>query len=186
MRATVPAETLAYGPVVLHRWRTSDADELYRLVHDALDHLRPWMPWVAGHSLERTKEFTARCERTWISGGPYEYAITSKGVIVGSCGLVRLANSDWLDSGYWLAPPYTGRGLATSAVAALTCQAFELPGIEGVEIDHDVLNHASRGIPERLGFARSHVRTRAPQVPGESGVHQIWRLDRAAFMRRTW
>ncbi|MEU9188192.1 GNAT family protein [Streptomyces sp. NPDC048484] len=86
----------------------------------------------------------------------------------------------------WLAPAYTGHGLATSAVAALTCQAFELPGIEGVEIDHDVLNHASRGIPERLGFARSHVRTRVPQVPGESGVHQIWRLDRAAFMRRTW
>ena len=57
--------------------------------------------------------------------------------------------------------------------------AFTLPGIDHVEIHHDVLNLASGRVPEKLGF--SPIGTRAPKTglaPGDSGTTRVWRITR--------
>ncbi|MFF4509178.1 GNAT family N-acetyltransferase [Streptomyces sp. NPDC001401] len=182
----MPAETTKYGPATLRRWRAVDADAVYQLVNESLDHLRPWMPWAAEHSRQQSAEFTVSCERAWTAGTAYTYAILSEGALVGSCGVVRHDQISGMEIGYWLAPPYTGRGLATSAVAALTIQTFSLPDIQCVEILHDEANHPSRAIPQRLGFAQIDIRKGTPQAPAEGGVRVTWRLGRAAFMQRRW
>ena len=41
------SEELSAGPVRLRRWRTSDADALYRAVRESIEDLAPWMPWAA-------------------------------------------------------------------------------------------------------------------------------------------
>jgi RimJ/RimL family protein N-acetyltransferase len=176
-----PAEVLSNGPVRLRRWRGTDTEDVYRVVMDSLDHLLPWMPWAAGYDRARAAEFMALCEHDWDAGLAYNYAVvTGDGEVVGSIGLLRRAGAGGMEIGYWLHPAHTGRGLATAASAALVSAAFALPGVEFVEIVHDLANNASGGVPRRLGFTQVGRRTRSqePGTPGESGVELVWRLTR--------
>src|SRR6266496_1138239 len=104
-----PSETVSYGPVCLRRWRAGDADVAYRVVMESLEHLRPWMPWAADYDHDQAVRFTAQSEEDWASRDAYQYAITSDGVVVGSCGLVRRIGPGGLEIGYWLRPADTGR-----------------------------------------------------------------------------
>ena len=85
-----------------------------------------------------------------------------------------------LEIGYWVHPGAPGRGMATAAAAALTEAALGLPGIERVEILHDLSNAASGQVPRKLGLrqgrdGRGPVR---PGAPGECGTSAVWRLVR--------
>lgn len=145
------------------------------------------MPWVAEHSRARSAEFAARCEQKWAAGDAYTYAITFGDEPVGSCALVRRIGVGGLEIGYWLHPAYIGRGLVTSAVAAVTVQGFDLSDVDRVEIIHDEANRASRSIPERLGF--THVESRpatVPRSPSDSGIDVVWRMERPEFLQRRW
>jgi ribosomal-protein-serine acetyltransferase len=176
-----PAEFLSRGPVCLRRWRGTDTGTAYRVVMDSMDHLLPWMPWAAGYDRARAAQFTALCEHDWEAGVAYNYAIlTAEGEVVGSIGLMSRAGPGGMEIGYWLHPAHTGRGLVTEASAALVEAAFALPGVEFVEIVHDVANHASGAVPRRLGFAQVERRTRSqePGTPGEAGIELVWRLTR--------
>ncbi|HEY2957719.1 MAG TPA: GNAT family N-acetyltransferase [Actinomycetota bacterium] len=179
-----PAEVLSHGRARLRRWRAADADEVYRVVSDCLDHLRPWMPWAEGYDRARAAQFVASCEHDWDAGVAYNYAILGGGAVAGSCGLMRRVGPGGLEIGYWLHPAYTGRGLATDASAALVEQAFALPGVDHVEILHDLANTASGAIPRRLGFDPVERRERAREAPGETGVTVVWRLTRERAARR--
>jgi RimJ/RimL family protein N-acetyltransferase len=176
-----PCELLTCGQARLRRWRASDADTAYRVVMESLEHLLPWMPWASGYRRDDAVRFTAQSEQDWKSGVAYQYAITTEDVIAGSCGLMRRIGPGGLEIGYWLHPAYTGRDLATAAVAASVRQAFALPDIERVEIVHDQANIASGGIPRRLGFTEIQRRTRpqGPVAAGEVGIEVVWRLTRS-------
>jgi ribosomal-protein-serine acetyltransferase len=175
-----PREILTSGQVRLRRWRASDADTVYQVVLQSLDHLVPWMPWASGYSRDDAVQFTSRSEQDWESGAAYQYAIMVDDAVVGSCGLMRRIGPGGLEIGYWLHPAATGRGLVTAAVAALVGQAFELADIDRVEIVHDEANTASGGVPRRLGFTEVGRRARAhgAAAPGEAGVEVVWRLVR--------
>jgi ribosomal-protein-serine acetyltransferase len=73
---------------------------------------------------------------------------------------------------------FTRRGLATAASAALVEQAFRLPGVDRVEIVHDELNLASRGVPRKLGFTEVGRRPLDFRPPAGTGVGVVWRLAR--------
>ena len=47
-----PDEVIDYGQMTLRRYRDDDLADLVRAVNESEDHLRPWLPWVAGHSVE--------------------------------------------------------------------------------------------------------------------------------------
>ncbi|WP_285591191.1 GNAT family N-acetyltransferase [Herbidospora sp. NBRC 101105] len=152
---------------------------LFRLIGESLEHLRPWMPWVAGHSRQATADFLARCGSRWERREAYDYAIVHRGRVVGSCGMSTGADPGGRQIGYWLHPAVTGRGLATLAVTALAEQAFTLPAVAYVEIVHDVANAASGAVARRAGFSQTGRRAgRLPSAPGESGVDLVWRLSR--------
>jgi ribosomal-protein-serine acetyltransferase len=176
-----PSEVLDSGQVQLRRWHAGDADTVDRVVTESLEHLLPWMPWASGYNHDRAVQFAVQSERDWESGAAYQYAITTDGVVVGSCGLMRRIGPGGLEIGYWLHPAWTGRGLATSATEALQRQAFALPGVARVEIHHDAANTASGAIPRRLGY--TEVERRSPTqdalAPGEVGTRVVWRLIRS-------
>jgi ribosomal-protein-serine acetyltransferase len=173
-----PAELLRSHKVELHRWHRSDLDTLHRVVKESLDHLLPWMPWAASHDHKKTAQYLARCEEQWDTGQGYEYAITSRGAVIGSCGLMRRIGPGGLEIGYWLHPASTGKGLATMAAAALVHAGRQLPDIDRIEIHHDEANTASGAVARRLGFSEVE-RARMPDgpaAPGEAGVRVTWRL----------
>jgi ribosomal-protein-serine acetyltransferase len=181
-----PDEVLTYGQVTLRRWRTADAEVVFQLVSESLEHLRPWMPWAAEYSQADAASFTRQCEEDWLSGAAFNYAITTGGEAVGSCGLMSRTGSGGLEIGYWVHQGHTRRGLATAAAAAVTEAAFALPGVDQVEILHDEANVASGGVPRKLGFTEVGKRPRASDqsAPGESGTHVVWRLTRDQNVRQ--
>lgn len=184
-----PAETLVHEHVTLRRWRAADAGEVHRIVAESLDHLRPWMAWAtADYGHTSAASFAEQCERDWAAGDAFNYAVTTGGTTgttggtaVGSAGLMRRVGPGGLEIGYWLHPAYTGRGLATTATAALVDAAFGLPDVDRVEIVCDQANVASAAIPRRLGF-REVARRSPPQeamTSAETGVDLVWHLRRA-------
>lgn len=171
-----PPDTLTCDRVALRRLRARDVDALRRAIDESLDHLLPWMPWAAEHSRPRTEEYLARCEREWVSGEAFGYAITSGDAVVGGCGLMRRVGPGGLEIGYWVHAAWTGRGLATMAAGALTREGLALSGVDRIEIHHDEANHASGAVPRRLGFTEIE-RVPAPEgptAPGELGVNVVW------------
>ncbi|MFD9124408.1 GNAT family N-acetyltransferase [Kitasatospora sp. NPDC059571] len=158
----------------------ADAAELFGVIEEALEHLRPWVSFAAEHSWASTLEFLARRPVLWASGQAFTYAIVLDGAIVGSCGLFRRTDTpdNGREIGYWLHPAATGRGVATRAVRALCEQAFRLAGVDHVEIVHDAANHASGAVPARLGFTEHLRRPARPLAPADTGEDRIWRLTR--------
>ena len=175
-----PGELLTYGPVTLRRWRAADSEAVCNLVLGSMEHLRPWLPWAAGFGPQDAAQFTERCEQEWESGTAFNYAVTSGGVAVGSCGLMARIGPGGLEIGYWVDAGHLRRGLATAAAAALVSAAFGLPGIDRVEIVHDEANVASSGVPRKLGFTQIARRPHpdGPETSAESGTDVVWRLTR--------
>ena len=175
-----PPERLTHASIELRRWRATDADLSFRLVSESLEHLRPWMPWATSdYGLATASEYLQRCEADWTAGSAFQYLILAGDQPACSAGLMARIGEGGLEIGYWVHPAFTGRGVATSAAAALTDAAFTLPGIDHVEIHHDVLNLASERVPAKLGF--SAVGTTAARfglAPADSGTTQVWRITR--------
>lgn len=174
-----PRQLIECGDVVLRRCRTSDFAAVFRLIEESLDHLRPWMPWVARHSKESTRNFLGGCDSRWDSGDAYNYAIARSGTLRGMCSIYRAADPRGRALGYWLHPAATGQGIATRAAAAMVAEAFSLPDVERLEIVHDQANTSSGAIPRRLGFTEARrARITPPAAPSDSGIDVVWRLSR--------
>ncbi|MEU6229751.1 GNAT family N-acetyltransferase [Streptomyces sp. NPDC047042] len=175
-----PRQIVECGDFALRRWQgQSDFDPVFRLIEESLDHLRPWMPWVARHSEESTRDFLAKSDSKWDSGDAYNYAIARDGTFIGMCSTYRGAEPQGWSMGYWLHPAATGQGIATRATAAMVTEAFALPDVQYLEIAHDLANISSGAIPRRLGFTEARrEQVTPPAAPSDSGIDVIWRLNR--------
>jgi ribosomal-protein-serine acetyltransferase len=173
-----PEDLIEHGPVTLRRYREDDLDALVQAVSESEDHLRPWLPWVAGHSRASEAEFLAGAARDWDSGVAYNYVMITEGTLAGGIALMARIGPGGLEIGYWVHQAWTRRGLATAASAALVEAAFRLPGVDRIEIVHDELNVASAGVPRKLGFTEVGRRPLDPPPPAGTGTGVIWRLLR--------
>ena len=174
-----PAEVIECGPVTLRRLREDDLDAVFQAVTESIDHLRPWLPWAAaGYTRQDAADYLAKSAQGWADGTEYNYAISTDGVLAGSCGLMARIGPGGLEIGYWVHRAYTRRGLATAASAALVEQAFRLPGVDRVEIIHDELNVASGRVPRKLGFTEVGRQPFSEPTPAGTGVGVVWRLTR--------
>ncbi|MEU6011848.1 GNAT family N-acetyltransferase [Streptomyces sp. NPDC047453] len=175
-----PRQIIECGDFVLRRWRgQSDFAQAFKLIEESLDHLRPWMPWIAQHSETRTRDFLAKSESKWASGDIYNYAVIKDGTPIGMCQTYRGPEPQGWRMGYWLHPAAAGQGIATRATAALVTEMFALPDVEYLEITHDLANTSSGAIPRRLGFTEvGREQPTPPAAPSGCGIDVVWRLNR--------
>jgi ribosomal-protein-serine acetyltransferase len=166
--------------IVLRRWRSSDAEDLARAIEESMDHLRPWMAWIADEPLPLTRRIAMleQWESDWRAGADAYYGIFVGGQIVGGCGLHRRRGPDTLEIGYWTHPSFLRRGIAITAAGLLTQAALAHAGIRAVEIHHDKANTASAGVPRRLGFRFVGESEDGKSAPAELGIDCAWRLER--------
>jgi RimJ/RimL family protein N-acetyltransferase len=178
-RAVLP-ERLEGAGLLLCRWRAADAAVLQRAVTESIEHLRPWMAWIADEpqSLERRRRRLAEWERGWAQGGDVTLAVVADDEIVGSAGLHRRCGAGGLEIGYWIHVGFLRRGLATRVACLLTDAAFSVADIERVEIHHDKANVASAGVPRRLGFTLLGETPDRRSAPAEVGIDCTWRMTR--------
>ena len=175
------------GPrLVLRRWTVDDLDLLADAVTRNLDHLRPWMPWIASEPLavHERRGLLESWEREWLGGGEVVMGIFEGGEVVGGSGLHRRRGPDGLEIGYWVDCAHLGKGIATETAAMLTTAALALEEISFVEIHHDKANVRSRRVPERLGFVFLGESAAEPTAPSEIGIGCRWQMTEEHWLER--
>lgn len=83
--------------------------------------------------------------------------------------------------GYWLAPPARGRGLMTRAARVLTTHGLGPMGLHRIEIRCATGNHASRAVPERLGYRLEGVLREAEWISGHDDDLAVY-----ALLKQEW
>jgi RimJ/RimL family protein N-acetyltransferase len=178
-----PVERFDLDSVTLRRSSADDVDELVAAVNHSLDHLRPWMPWAQQPATpESIGAFLWQADVTWRDGREFQFAIRGQrgsrpDALLGFCGLHDRVGVGALEIGYWVRADCTGRGVATTAAAALTRSALGLDGVTRVEIRCDASNVRSAAIPPKLGFRLDRVVVRSPEAPGETDRQLVWVAD---------
>ena len=76
--------------------------------------------------------------------------------------------------GYWLDRDHTGRGLASSALAAVIESARDDWGLHRLQAGTLLHNHASQSVLTRAGFERIGVATRYLQIAGRWQDHVLF------------
>jgi len=176
-----PAYRIETERLVIRCWQPQDA----ALIKDAIDasreHLREWMPWADTDPeplavvIKRLRQFRALFD----ADKDYVYALFSRdeSLVIGGSGLHTRLGRDAREIGYWIHVDHINRGYATEASAALTKVAFEIDGMDRVEIDCSPENLASAAVPRKLGFVHeATLRRRGPVKAGEPVDSMIWSM----------
>lgn len=175
--------------LVIRRWRRDDVDALMAAVAESIEHLRPWMPWIADEPLGRAErlDLIDEWDEAWESGGDVVYGAFLRpelsrpglgSVVVGGTGMHRRLGPGGLEVGYWVHAGHTRQGYATEMARAVIDAAFADPAVDRVEIHHDRANEASAGIPRKLGLSYVGHLPSERSAPAETGVECAWRTTR--------
>ena len=179
-------DTIPSPRLTLRRWVAADAPDLSAAVTANLEHLRPWMPWIAVEpaTLVDRLALIAQWQTEWERGGDAVIGAFLDGAVVGSTGFHRRRGPGALEIGYWVHVDHTRKGYATEIAASLTSAAFTVPDIERVEIHHDKANIASAGVPRSLGYTFAGETLDAVTSPGEVGIDCRWVVQRHAWIAK--
>lgn len=150
--------TLGVQGLTLRPFRDGDIDAIFFACSDT--ELQRWLPVPEPWTHEAAASYvTDYAKAWWITGRGAVFAIVdSADVAIGSADLDQVnASARTGEVGYWLAPTARGRGLATSAVTALTHWALTEGGLNRIEFRVDPANIASVRVLGRLGAKREGV-----------------------------
>jgi RimJ/RimL family protein N-acetyltransferase len=161
------------GRTVIRCFDPRDAGLLKGAIDSSLDHLRPWLSWAfqEPQSLPEKVALLRRFRSRFDAGEEFIYGIFTpdEREVIGGTGLHPRVGDDSLEIGYWIRKDVSGRGLGTETTAALTRVAFDVCGVDRVEIRVDPANDASLSIPRKLGF-REEATLRRRLPPHEDGI----------------
>lgn len=170
----------------LRLWRPDDASPLGAAIEASFEHLRPWLAWIRFEPLsnEDREQLINSGRADWRNGGDANYGVFRDDVVVGGCGLHRRQGPGTIDLGYWIHSDHTGHGYAVEIARGLTTAAFDVAGVDHVEIHHDKANARSRAVPRSLGFAQAAERPDGVHSPGEVGIDCSWSINRTDWKLR--
>jgi RimJ/RimL family protein N-acetyltransferase len=148
-------------------------------VNASLDHLRPWMAWVAEPATEvGMATFFALSAELWDQRRDFGYTILDPvtEAVAGGCGLHARLGTDGLEIGYWVHVDRAGQGVATEVARALTDAAFTVPGVHRMRIQCEEANLASARVPAKLGYRFAGIAV-SGEGPCTGRSTQTWLLD---------
>ena len=174
--------------LVVRCYDPRDAPIVKEAIDSSLDELRTWMPWAHDEPkpLEEKVELMRRFRGTFDLDQEFVYGIFSadESEVVGGTGLHGRVGEDALEIGYWVRTSHAGNGYATESSAALTRVAFEVCGVDRMEIRVDPANERSAAIPAKLGYEPEAVLGRRLPPFGdqrEPRPVQVFSLFRSQF-----
>lgn len=176
-----PAYRIHTQRLVVRCWNPEDAPLLKAAVDASLEHLRPWMPWAENEptDLQAKIDLLRHFRGGFDLGQDFVYGILNRdeNQVLGGSGLHTRVGQGALEIGYWIHADHINQGFATETAAALTRVAFEINGVDRVEIHCDLDNVCSAAVPRKLGFTHeATLRRRAVTTGGEPCDAMIWTL----------
>lgn len=149
--------------LILRIPRMEDAREVNDAVNENWHELQKWMSWTEDgqNALSATEHYIGQIVPDLIEKGslPLHGFCRETRKYVISTGL-HLEGEN-LATGYLVALPFQGSGLATEATNAVLRYAFAVHGAPAVHIQYYEGNEPSRRIIEKLGFTKTGVHEKA-------------------------
>ena len=176
-----PAYRVETERLVIRCWQPQDAALGKEAIDASREHLREWMPWADTEpeplavTIRRLRQFRAMFDLD----KDYVYAVFNKDEdqVVGGSGLHTRLGENAREIGYWIHVDHINRGYATEVSAALTKVAFEIDGMDRVEIHCSPRNLASTAVPRKIGFVHeATLRRRGPIKDGQPVDSMIWSM----------
>jgi RimJ/RimL family protein N-acetyltransferase len=137
--------------IVLRPWREDDAEAVYSACQDP--EILRWIPVIP-------RPYTREDAIGFVSGGldlgPYQFAITEAGRVVGAIGM-RVGEQSTGHIGYWCVRDARGRGVTTRALRVLCRYALDELNLQRLELITDPENQASQRVAEKVGFRHEGV-----------------------------
>ena len=137
----------------IRSWKINDAYDLASALNNkkVLDNLRDGIPFP--YTVEDATEFI-NAMLSADSNKTYSFAIVSESKVVGSIGAFRQENihSRTAEIGYYIAEPYWGKGIGTSAIKQASNYIFTNTDIVRIFADPFAYNTASCRALEKAGF----------------------------------
>jgi RimJ/RimL family protein N-acetyltransferase len=159
VRHRAPDPPLTDGAVLLRPWTDDDVPAVAEACRDP--EIARWIDDIpAPYTRADARAYIAACRRGWKDGSLWAFAVVdaASGDVVGSCGV------GWQDHphgvaeiGYWVCAGERGRGVATRAVRLASDWAFEVGGVQRLQLRADELNIPSQRVAENTGFRREGV-----------------------------
>lgn len=138
---------------VLRAWRRDDAQDLAIALSNkkVLDNLRDGLPFP--YTADDAGEYISAMMNA-DNEKIYAFAITVNDKVIGSIGVFRQENihARTAEMGYYIAEPYWGRGIGTSAVGQVCDRIFRTTDIIRIFAEPFSYNAASCRILEKSGF----------------------------------
>ncbi|MEL6527977.1 MAG: GNAT family protein [Chloroflexota bacterium] len=154
-------EKTVLRPLMAHH-----ADHLFACVDTHRDNLREWVAWVDNHtSITDSEEYIDRAMKKYGAFIGLDCGIWHNGQF---CG--QVSYNDWIvkrqtgDIGYWLAPPFRGKGIMTKAVRAMLDYGFTALGLHRITLYTAVENTRSTALAKRIGFTHEGVLRRGERI----------------------
>lgn len=181
-----PAYRVESERLVMRCWVPGDAAAVREAIDRSDAHLRPFIPFMKDEprSPAETVRWVRQHRAAFDRDELYRYAVFDRDerVLIGEMMLLDRHQTGEREVGYWIDVNQCGRGFATEGTAAMTRLAFELDGVDRVDLHCDPRNRGSAGVARKLGFI--HEATLQRRFTDNDGVLRdtmIWAMFREGF-----
>jgi RimJ/RimL family protein N-acetyltransferase len=162
---TVPA-TSTHPPLTVRPWRLEDLPAVIEARQDPA--LRHWTSSGPTQAADADAWIRSQ-EASWSTGERLAFAVLDAATLLGS---VVLKNLDAPEVGYWTTAAARGRGVAPSALGALTAWAFSY-GVQSIGLLHQLDNTASCRVAVKSGYPLEAIKpAHPPAYPLPGHVHR--------------
>lgn len=170
-------DPISLGPNQLLRpLAPADATAVHQLIAANREHLDQWLRWSSTiRTLADVNGLIEQFQDKLARRDGFHLGLWVEGKLSGGCvcWYIHRQNRN-AEIGYWLGAQYTGRGLATRSARAVLSHLFGQEGLHRVEMQCAVENHASRSIPERLGFRLEGIRRESHWITNRFLDHAVY------------
>lgn len=149
--------------IVIRPVQLDDAEPLYTIIQRSLPSLQPWMPWAQEPSLKSVQTYLQQAVEDWksVRANSFQMIAIHKhdNCIIGGTGYNQSSdiNVPYFEIGYWVDIAYTGQGLVTEWVNALTRYAFDDCSAIRVQIRAQETNMKSINVARRCGYQQEAI-----------------------------
>jgi RimJ/RimL family protein N-acetyltransferase len=170
-----PTTPPCYGSVVLREFTDEDAHLAVELGGD------PYIPLIgslpAHPTAQQALEWIHRSRAARAEGKGFSFAIADaeSDNAVGAIGLwLRNLSVGRASAGYAVSPAHRGRGIATSALKALTAFAWTIPALYRIELYIEPWNTSSIHVAEASGYQREGLLRSHQEIAGSRRDMQLY------------
>ena len=170
-------EQIELRPLMKHH-----AGDIFRVINTHRKTLGQWMDWIDSHqTVNETESFIKTTLQQYRDYDGLDAGIWYQGQFCGEVGFNSWSLKNFkADLGYWLADPYTGKGIMTKAVRAMVNYGFDVVGLHRIELLCAVHNERSCAVAKRLNFTHEGVLRRGERIRNQyydTNVYAILKTD---------